>query len=76
MPNNDGDGGGVVSFVPITEFREYKRAQETLCSAYREAMKSEIKHGTDSIKTALAISTAILSIVIFLVNYYVQVVIG
>ena len=76
MPNNDGDGGGVVSFVPITEFREYKRAQETLCSAYREAMKSEIKHGTDTIKTALAISTTIISLIIVLVNWYVQVIIG
>ena len=76
MPNNDGDGGGTPSFVTVTEFTEYKRRREDLCIAYREAMHTEIKHVTDTIKTALAISTTVISLVILIVNYYVQVVLG
>ena len=66
--DNNGDGTRGTAYVTTSGFEQYQKSQETLCSAYRSGVLSEIKALKNLFIASITLSTAIISIWMYIIN--------
>ena len=69
----DGDGNGDGDFVTYGTFNAYQEGQSTLCASYRSHIETKIDGMEKSIKWSVYLTGAAISIVLGLVNWYLNV---
>jgi len=66
--DNNGDGVKGTAYVTVMSFGQYQKSQETLCAAYRSGVLLEIKALKNLFIASITLSTAIISIWMYIVN--------
>lgn len=70
--SDEGNGDG--DFVTFGEFRLYQKSQHELCASYRGHIETKIDGMEKSIKWSVYLTGATISLLLGLVNWYLNVV--